>query len=181
MRTEKRVKTMIGAMILMTAGCSLAAAALEQNAEPPIADAITIETESPAIESAQSEATPIESAKAILIGPYRFVQTAFAGVVPSNASMTSALRITNRGPAAGTATVILLDAATGTQLATWTSPSIAKFGAIQKSVADIAAATPPVPATVAAITVLAAPTRALRLEHIVTSAGVLSDFTNVCL
>ena len=259
-----------------------------------------VNTES-AAEYAKPQTITAETARATSAVANMVMPATFAGVVPSSATMTSALRITNRGPAAGTATVILLNAATGAQLATWTSPSIAKYGAIQKSVADIAAAatptltaaqltgpfnialrstfapayqlvvstaqtgqvsnitasgsrlidnisilgyvegpattgvtsavrvvntgngaiqpklslynaadgvllgtwtapsipsnasvttttaaigaaaTPPVASTVAAITVLAPPTRGLRLEHVVTSAGILSDFTNVCL
>ena len=302
MRTEKHLTTMIAALVFVTAGSSLTAYALEQSAEP-VADAgvaAVVDIES-AAEYAKPEAITVETARATAAVAHATMLATFAGVIPSSAAMTSALRITNRGPAAGTVTVTLLNAATGTQLATWTSPSIAQFGAIQKSVADIAAAatpalttaqrtgpfnialrstfapayqlvtstaqtgqlsnitacgsrlidnisilgyvegpaatgatsavrivnsgnaalqakltlynaadgallgtwtspsvpsnasvtttttaigaaaTPPVPATVAAVTVLAAPARGLRLEHVVTSAGVLSDFTNVCL
>src|SRR6185295_7077448 len=54
-----------------------------------------------------------------------------------------ALRITNRGPAAGTATVTIVSASTGATLGTWTSPSIPRYGAIQNTLSDIAShATP---------------------------------------
>ena len=302
MRKEKLLTAMVGALIFAAAGGIWAASAVEQSLEP-VADAAVaavVDTES-AAEYAKPETITVETARATSAVANALMPATFAGVVPSSATMTSALRITNRGPAAGTVTVILLNAATGAQLGTWTSPSIAKYGAIQKSVADIAAAatpalttaqrtgpfnialrstfapayqlvvsmaqtgqlsnitacgsrlidnisilgyvegpattgvasavrvvntggasiqpkltlynaadgallgtwtapsvpsnasvtttttaiaaaaTPPVASTVAAITVLAQSTRGLRLEHVVTSAGVLSDFTNVCL
>lgn len=75
----------------------------------------------------------------------------FAGVSATGAN-NFILRVTNRGPRAGIATVTFAAAATGTVLGTWTSPTIPVFGAIQTSIATMAAAITPAltPAQVAA-------------------------------
>lgn len=69
--------------------------------------------------------------------------TFIAGVGPTSSATTTLLRFTNIGTDAGSATVTLYAADTGTQLATWTSASIPSFGSLQIDLsALIAAATP---------------------------------------
>lgn len=70
-------------------------------------------------------------------------QALFSGIVPSAAGSTASLLLTNAGTVAGTATVTLYAADTGTQLGVWTSASIPPKASLLVDAATIAATASP--------------------------------------
>lgn len=101
---------------------------------------------------------------------------------PGTVGATGAVRIVNTGASRTSHTQLTLyNAATGASLGTWTTPDVPPNGSVTVSTATIAAAaTPVIPATTAAMTVLAVPVRGLRLEHVVMAGGALTDMTSAC-
>ena len=90
---------------------------------------------------------------------------------PGFVGLTGILRLANGGTTAGTVRLAIRDAATGNQLATWTSPSVPAKGPYSiTSTALAAAATPPIPAATVALGI--APTG-------FTGRIVLQHFANV--
>lgn len=67
----------------------------------------------------------------------------FAGVVAGSGASSRVLRFINAGTQAGTATVTLFSSATGAELGSWTSASIAAHGAAQITVSDVLAQAQP--------------------------------------
>lgn len=100
---------------------------------------------------------------------------------PNTAGMTAAVRFFNGARRALAPRLTIYDAATGVALGTWNSQDIPSGASRTLSIATIlAAATPAIPATTAAVTVLATPVRGLRLEHVVMAGGALTDLTSAC-
>ncbi len=103
---------------------------------------------------------------------------------PGFAGATGAVRIVNAGAAAGTITLSLRDAATGTELGTWTSASVPAHGAVTMTAAAIAAAvTPVVPDSTTALNVVpTAATARLEIEHLATAAAstAVSNLSAAC-
>lgn len=103
---------------------------------------------------------------------------------PGFTGVTGAVRIVNASAAAGTITLSLRDAATGTELGKWTSASVPAHGAMTMTSAAIAAAsTPVVPASTAALNVV--PTTAtarLEIEHLATATAstTVSNLSAAC-
>jgi hypothetical protein len=117
-------------------------------------------------------------------GARLFEDIALLGYVegPGTNGITSAVRVVNASATATSqAHLTLYNAATGVSLGTWTSPNVPPNGSVTMSTsAIVAAATPAVPANVVAFTIVASPTRNLRLEHMVLANGTLGDLTNAC-
>ncbi len=100
---------------------------------------------------------------------------------PNTAGMSSAVRIFNGSGRTLAAHLTIYDAGGGAQIGTWNSQDIPSGASITMSTAAIlAAATPAIPATTAAVTILATPVRGLRLEHVVMAGGALTDLTSAC-
>ena len=103
---------------------------------------------------------------------------------PGFTGLTGVLRLINSGSAASTVTLAIRDAATGTQIATWKSPSVPAKGLYAiTSTALAAAATPPVPA--ATVALMLAPTGfggRLTSQHLamVTGTTALADLGDAC-
>jgi hypothetical protein len=105
-------------------------------------------------------------------------QVLFAGIVPSATATTSMLQFTNAGDTAGTATVTLYDAATGSSLATWTSATIAPKASLIVDAATLAAkATPVLTTTQAGAPVTLSVTSTLHgtVQLLQLTGGVLSN------
>lgn len=100
---------------------------------------------------------------------------------PGTAGLSSAVRLFNGARRTLPAHLTIYNAASGAQLGTWNSQDIPSGASATVSLAAIlAAATPVIPATTAAVTVLATPVRGLRLEHEIVAGGALTDLTSAC-
>lgn len=100
---------------------------------------------------------------------------------PGAAGPAAAVRLFNLSSRTLSAHLTMYNASSGAVLGTWNSQDIPSGGSLTTSVAAIAAAaTPTIPATTTAVTVLATPTRGLRLEHVVVANGMLADLTSAC-
>lgn len=103
---------------------------------------------------------------------------------PGFVGATGAVRFVNASGTAGTITLSLRDAATGTVLGTYTSASVpAKGAATVTAAAMAAAATPAVPATTAALSIVpSAATARIEIEHLatVTASAVVSNLSTAC-
>lgn len=105
-------------------------------------------------------------------------QVLLSGIVPSATVTVSSLQFTNAGQTGGTATVTLYDAATGKELAAWTSASIAPKASLLVDAATIAAkATPALTATQAgqALTLSVDSTIHGTVQLLQLTGGVLSN------
>jgi hypothetical protein len=103
---------------------------------------------------------------------------------PGFTGATGALRLVNRGGAAGTVTLSLRDAATGTELGKYTSASVPARGAVTvTSAAMAAAATPIVPASTVALSIVpTAATARIEIEHLasVTASTIVANLSASC-
>lgn len=100
---------------------------------------------------------------------------------PNTAGMSSAVRLFNGSGRTLAAHLTIYDVGGGAQMGAWNSQDIPSGASITMSTSAIlAAATPAIPATTAAVTVLATPVRGLRLEHVVMAGGALTDLTSAC-
>ena len=92
---------------------------------------------------------------------------------PGFSGVTGAVRIINAGATAGTVTLSLRDAATGTELGKYTSASVPTHGAVTVTTAAMAAAATPIVAssTTALAIVPTAATARLQTEHLATVTG----------
>lgn len=103
---------------------------------------------------------------------------------PGFPGVTAAVKILNPGFRAGTVTFSLRNAATGAELGRWTSAAISPRASAIVSVASMAAqATPVVPATTQALTIVpVAATTSFGLEHLasITGSSVVSNLTDAC-
>lgn len=103
---------------------------------------------------------------------------------PGFPGVTAAVKLLNPGFRAGAVTLSLRNAATGAELGRWTSPTVQPHGSTIVSVNSMAAAaTPVVPATTTALTIVpVAATTGLGLEHLaaVTASGAVTNLTDAC-
>jgi len=100
---------------------------------------------------------------------------------PGAVGPTAAVRMVNTSSRTLSARLTLYNSGSGVSLGTWNSQDIPPGASITMSAAAIAAAaTPAIPASMPAMTVLALPVRGLRLEHVVMSNGMLTDLTSAC-
>ena len=103
---------------------------------------------------------------------------------PGFPGVTAAVKLLNPGFRAGTVTLSLRNAATGAELGRWTSPTVQPHGSTIVSVNSMAAAaTPVVPASTTALTIVpVAATTGLGLEHLaaVTASGAVANLTDAC-
>jgi hypothetical protein len=103
---------------------------------------------------------------------------------PGFTGVTGAVRMVNVGTAAGTITLSLRDAATGTALGAWTSASVPAHGAVTVTSAVIAAAaTPVVPAATAALNIVpTAATARIEIEHVssLTAGTSVANLSAAC-
>lgn len=102
---------------------------------------------------------------------------------PGFPGVTAAVKILNPGLHAGTVTFSLRNAATGAELGRWTSASIAPRASAVVGVAAMAAqATPVVPATTTALTIVPiAATAPFGLEHLAAvTGGPPANLTDAC-
>ncbi len=103
---------------------------------------------------------------------------------PGFPGVSAAVKLLNPGLRAGTVTLSLRNAGTGAELGRWTSPSVPPHGSTIVSVSSMAAAaTPIVPATTTALTIVpVSATTGFGLEHLaaVTASGAVSNLTDAC-
>lgn len=103
---------------------------------------------------------------------------------PAFSGVTGAVRFVNAGATAGTITLSLRDAATGTELGKYTSATVPAHGAVTvTTAAAAAAATPVVPASTTALTIVpTAATARIELEHLatVTASTTASNLSTAC-
>ena len=105
-----------------------------------------------------------------------------SGIVPSATATVSSLQFTNAGQSSGTATVTLYAAATGKELASWTSASIAPKASLLVDAATIAAKSTPALITAEAGQALTLGIRATThgtVQLLQVTGGVLSN-TSPC-
>ena len=108
-------------------------------------------------------------------------ETLITGISPAPSGATSQLRLLNLGRAAGTASVSIYQASSGTKLATWTSASIASLGYLQVDVsAVIAGASPSLTAAqaAAALEFGVHGNFSGTVQGVVVAGGIASDLTN---
>lgn len=103
---------------------------------------------------------------------------------PGFTGATGAVRFVNASSTAGTITLSLRDAATGTELGKYTSASVPVKGAVTVTAAAMAAAaTPVVPASTVALSIVpTAATARIEIEHLatVTASSTVSNLSTAC-
>lgn len=106
-----------------------------------------------------------------------FGSATFFGNVQDTAGATQVFRFYNGSRFAGTATMALYNAASGTSLGTWTSPSIPPGGALEVSAAGLFAAIT-VPAGTGAFNATASASFRGTVRHITRTAGAIINQTD---